>query len=506
MVPPSPTCDSCGAINQPRARFCRACGRPLQAIKPGIYNSATGQLLPNILLKQRYRIIKLVGQGGFGAVYQAEDTQLGNRQVALKEMSQSSMNPQKQKEVATVFEQEAIILARLQHPNLPSIFDHFEENSRWYLVMSFIKGETLEDYLSSKEGGKLPLDEVVDIGAQLCVVLDYLHNQQPPIIFRDLKPANIMRTLDGHIYLIDFGIARHFKSGQSKDTTYIGSPGYASPEQYGRAQTTPASDIYSLGATLHQLLSGHDPSSTPFRFPSLHLLAPSVPAPLALFITQMLEMDEAKRPANISLVKQGLQTPPQTPPLSSYVAPGQRGQPHTSQPTPGQSATYFTDGQIEQAYRDLCRQYATDPGITIVARVNNDDVGTLVSITPEVPGRRAWFSDPSTQQSPVELRMIGGQVIPVVVFQSLVLDPRNAHWKPNGGPIGEYYYPHIIWIKKEPEPQEPEPKVEKKKTFIESIFGGNTPAPSQPPSEPEIVRSKPIVIEDNRVYFVDFRF
>lgn len=263
-----------------------------------------------ILLKQRYRIIESIGQGGFGAVYRAEDTQLGSRQIALKEMSQNGLSPQQQKEAATAFEQEALMLAHLQHPSLPSIFDHFEENGRWYLVMSFIQGETLEDYLSSKQDGKLPLDEVVDIGMQLCTVLGYLHHQQPPIIFRDLKPANIMRTSDGHIYLIDFGIARHFKPGQTRDTMYIGSPGYAPPEQYGKAQTTPRSDVYSLGATLHQLLTGHDPSSLskPFDFPSLHLLAPTIPASLATFITQMLEMDEAKRPANMLLVKQALQT------------------------------------------------------------------------------------------------------------------------------------------------------------------------------------------------------
>ena len=110
------------------------------------------------------------------------------------------------------------MLARLQHPNLPNIFDHFGENGRWYLVMSFLQGETLENYLSGKQSGKLPLDEVIDIGIQLCTVLGYLHNQQPPIIFRDLKPTNIMRTPDGHIYLIDFGIARHFKPGQAKVT------------------------------------------------------------------------------------------------------------------------------------------------------------------------------------------------------------------------------------------------------------------------------------------------
>lgn len=343
MMPSTLSCNNCGAANQPQAAYCRSCGSSLQAVKPTLYNSATGRLLANVMLKQRYSIIAPVGKGGMGAVYQAEDTLLGNRHVALKEMSQSGLSPQEQKEAADAFRQEALMLARLQHPNLPNIFDHFEEHGRWYLVMSFIEGETLEDYLGHAQGGKLPLEEVLQIGTQLCSVLGYLHNRQPAIIFRDLKPANIMRTSDGNIYLIDFGIARHFKPGQAKDTAYYGSMGYAPPEQYGKAQTTPRSDIYSLGATLYQLVSGHDPSSSPFRFPLLQSLVLSAPAGLATLLTQMLELDEDKRPASMLLVKQelqaltsspvqkpGLQTPTPNP---ASVAPTQPVKPH-----PGPSA------------------------------------------------------------------------------------------------------------------------------------------------------------------------
>ena len=200
------------------------------------------------------------------------------------------------------------MLAHLQHPNLPSIFDHFEENGRWYLVMSFIEGETLADYLSHTQDGKLALNEVVQIGIQLCTVLSYLHNQQPAIIFRDLKPSNIMHASDGHIYLIDFGIARHFKPGQAKDTAYYGSMGYAPPEQYGKAQTTPRSDIYSLGVVLYQLLSGYNPSVTPFRFPPLQSQVPSTPMEMVTLISGMLELDEDKRPTSMTAVSQKLQS------------------------------------------------------------------------------------------------------------------------------------------------------------------------------------------------------
>src|SRR5713101_1705781 len=229
MIPTHLFCDSCGAANKPQASFCRTCGHPLQSAGAPSRNTATGWLLPNYLLNKRYRILDSIGKGGMGAVYRAEDTQLGNRKVAIKEMSQSGLSPQEVIEAADAFKQEAHILAGLQHPNLPSIHDHFSEAGRWYLVMSFIQGETLEEYLNKAKGGKLPVEEVLQIGIQLCKVLGYLHTQQPPIIFRDLKPSNIMRTSDGHLYLIDFGIARHFKPGQARDTAAYGSMGYASP-------------------------------------------------------------------------------------------------------------------------------------------------------------------------------------------------------------------------------------------------------------------------------------
>ena len=268
---------------------------------------ATGRVPAQALLNRRYRVLQELGHGGMGAVYLAQDTQLGNRLVAVKEMSQSNLSEQDVQIAVETFKREAYMLAGLQHPNLPSIHDHFEQAGRWYLVMSFIQGESLAQYLSRVPNGRLPLPEVLHIARELCDVLNYLHTHQPPIVFRDLKPSNIMRTPDGHVYLIDFGIARLFKPGQSKDTMTYGSMGYSPPEQYGRAQTTARSDIYSLGATLYELLSGYDPSQSPFRFPPLQSLVPGVPEPLARLITQMLEMDESKRPASIQVVQQALQ-------------------------------------------------------------------------------------------------------------------------------------------------------------------------------------------------------
>jgi uncharacterized membrane protein len=242
-----------------------------------------------------------------GAVYEAEDTDLGNRLVAVKEMGQHNLATPKELAVAADnFKREAHLLAKLHNPHLPSIHDYFTEHGRWYLVMSFIPGETLLQYLQTK-GGKLPVEEVLHIGIELCEVLAYLHSQQPPIIFRDLKPSNIMRTPDGQIYLIDFGIARHFKPGQMRDTAIFGSLGYAAPEQYGSAQTTPRSDIYSLGVILCQLLTGLRPSISPFTFSSFTSLDTIVPPTLETLVMSMLEMDEDQRPQSMQEIQQELQ-------------------------------------------------------------------------------------------------------------------------------------------------------------------------------------------------------
>lgn len=292
-------CPECQTSNPPQAAFCFGCGKPLWQI------SVTPELL-----HQRYHLLHKLGTGGFGAVYQAEDIQLGKRLVAIKEMSsQSNLSAQENTEAAEAFKQEAFMLAELMHPNLPRIYDHFHEGGHWYLVMDYIEGTTLEEYLAQTPGGYLPQQEVLEMGLQLCEVLEYLHTRQPPIIFRDLKPLNIMRTPSGHLYLIDFGIARHFKPGQAKDTIAFGSPGYAAPEQYGKTQTTPRSDIYSLGATLHQMLTGIDPSLSPFRFAPL-CLPEGKPTPKALaeLLASMLEMDETKRPLSMSIVKAELRT------------------------------------------------------------------------------------------------------------------------------------------------------------------------------------------------------
>src|SRR5260370_35923499 len=304
-------CPICGAANALGDGVCFSCGRSLKVTLPLVpqqaKHSSCTLLAPGYLLKERYRLLAPVGQGGFGAVYKAEDTHLDDQLVAIKSINLAGLKVQEIIEATDAFNREISLLSGLVHPGLPRIHDHFTDVEHWYLVMDFIDGETLEKRLQRTRHGRLPFDEALAIALRLCDVLTYLHSRQPPIIFRDLKPANMMQTTARQLYLIDFGIARHFKAGQMKDTMPLGSPGYAAPEQYGKAQTTPLADIYSLGATLHHLLTLSDPSETPFPFAPLRQYLRSASPDLDMFVIQMTDLDASKRPASATEVKQELQ-------------------------------------------------------------------------------------------------------------------------------------------------------------------------------------------------------
>lgn len=272
------------------------------------YDNQTGRLSPQSMLHQRYLIVGHAGRGGMSAVYQAVDTRFGNRHSAIKEMSQGHLNADELDAATARFQQEAALLGSLHHPNLPLIYDAFSENGRSYLVMEYIDGKTLLQMLKDSSGHALPVAQVLNYAIQLCDVLAYLHSQNPPIIFRDLKPTNVMVRENGHVVLIDFGIARFFKEGQAQDTVFLGSPGYAPPEQHGTSQTNPRSDLYSLGATLHCCLTGRDPflAQDRFIFPPVHNLNPLVPIELDQLIQRLLSMDERQRPASALEVQQAL--------------------------------------------------------------------------------------------------------------------------------------------------------------------------------------------------------
>ena len=262
------TCPRCGSSNLPGARFCSNCAHTLTRAS----NANTGLLPPSTLLQARYRITRKLGQGGMGAVYQAQDTRLRDKLLAIKEMSDAQIaDPAERTRAVAAFQREAELLATLDHANLPKVSDTFQERGRYYLVMDFIEGQTLEQIVAASPRF-LTEAIVLDWAEQLCAVLKYLHTRQPPIIFRDLKPANVMLARDGTIKLIDFGIARFFQIGKTQDTVAYGTMGYAAPEQFGTGQTDARSDIYALGVTLHFLLTQHDPASSPFNLPPIRNL------------------------------------------------------------------------------------------------------------------------------------------------------------------------------------------------------------------------------------------
>jgi serine/threonine protein kinase len=249
---------------------------------------------PGSQLQGRYNILQFIGQGGMAAVYLGADTRLGNRHVAIKQMNPANLPPADQQWAVTAFRQEAEVLGRINHPAIARVIDFFQEGQFWYLVMEYVAGENLDVALKRFPRG---FDErqVLLWASQLGSALDYLHQQNPPIIFRDLKPANVMVQPDGTLKLIDFGIARFFKPGQNQDTLRLGTPGYAAPEQYGRGQTDARSDVYSLGVMLHQLLTGYDPALTPMYLPPLRSIRPDISYQVAQAVEQALRVDPAQR-------------------------------------------------------------------------------------------------------------------------------------------------------------------------------------------------------------------
>jgi serine/threonine protein kinase len=234
----------------------------------------TGDLLPLTDLANRYVILERIAQGGMGAIYRAQDQRLQGKIVAVKEMSESAIAPAEREHILECFQREAELLARLDHPNLVRVSDLFQEGERRYMVMEFIEGKTLEKMLEGRTA-PFPEEQVLIWADQLCEVLSYLHGQRPKIIYRDMKPTNVM-VLEGTdtVKLIDFGIARFFKPGKRRDTVELGTDGYAPPEQYGKFQTDERADIYALGAMLHQLLTLRDPVTVPFQFPPVRKLNP----------------------------------------------------------------------------------------------------------------------------------------------------------------------------------------------------------------------------------------
>jgi len=257
---------------------------------------AVKQLEPGTVLNSRYEIVRRIGGGGMGAVYLAKDRNLGDAPRAVKEMVEAHLDPAQHEKAIGDFKRESLLLTSLEHPCIPTIYDYFYDGpaSRFYLVMKYISGGDLASRMRSAIGGRIDERTVTDWGMQVADVLDYLHSRPKPIIYRDLKPANLM--IDGNtgrVMLIDFGIAR-WVTQQEKGVTAVGTMGYAPPELFsGRVQ--PASDVYSLGATMFHLLTGSDPQDNPlliFDFsknPRPRQIAPSLSTEIEQILMRAVE-------------------------------------------------------------------------------------------------------------------------------------------------------------------------------------------------------------------------
>ncbi len=309
-------------------------------------------LLPLSTLAGRYLILEKIGQGGMATVYRAQDKRLQNRIVAVKEISEDFIrrkNPDEWEEILRAFHREAQLLARLSHPNLVRVSDSFQEEERHYMVMEFVPGRTLEAMLE-EQMEPFPEERVLIWAEQLCDVLGYLHSQRPPIIYRDLKPGNVMVVEDTDtVKLLDMGIARTYKPGKQKDTIQLGTPGYAPPEQYGKAQTDERSDIYALGALLHHLLSLRDPSQHPMdAFPPLRSLNPQVSPHVEKAIARAVEKERSKRFASAGEMKEALMEETKAPARpSKKKAPPPSRAPAPKKAPPFQVSPSFLDwGQV----------------------------------------------------------------------------------------------------------------------------------------------------------------
>jgi len=279
-------CHACGAANPLQALHCFACFEPLITIAAGTgttTNPLTGLLLPDVVINQRYRILEVLSTDDVNTVYKAQDIQLGNRVVSLKEIGLNNHATSETRALIEANKREMFVLAGLIHPNLPRIYDYFVENQHWYFVMDFLTGETLEAYLKKSNYRPLPAEEVIDIAIQLSTVLEYLHLHQPPLSLNDLTLSTIWRTPDGKLYLLDICTA----------------------PQAGIVAGNRS--ITSLGKILRQLQTGKMPGVPRLRNALPKLSKQPQSLPLKLFIQQMMHKNVGKRPYSMGVVKQEMQ-------------------------------------------------------------------------------------------------------------------------------------------------------------------------------------------------------
>lgn len=246
------------------------------------------------IIDGKYKILNKIGQGGMSVVYLAMNER-ANKQWAIKEVRKDGVKDYDVVRQGLIAETD--ILKRLNHPHLPSIIDVIDRDDTFQIVMDYIEGKSLDHWL--KKDGAQPQEKVVEWAKQICDVLGYLHSRKPPIIYRDLKPANVMLKPDGQIMIIDFGTAREFKETSIEDTSCLGTQGYAAPEQYGgHGQTDARTDIYTLGATMYHLLTGHNPSLPPYEMYPIRRWNPALSSGLEKIVLKCTQRNPNDRYQN----------------------------------------------------------------------------------------------------------------------------------------------------------------------------------------------------------------
>lgn len=371
---------------------------PLPAVNPPSAPQSSGngkgdgrRLQPGTELSYgRYKIERSVASGGMGAVYLAVDQRF-NRPCAVKEMLDDFQSDSERTQAIEWFRREATLLLDLKHPCIPSVRDFFDHNGKNYLVMEFIEGRTLSDVFA-KEGNVPGVNGARGVSEararhwarQICSVLAYLHGQNPPIIFRDLKPSNIMVTNRDEIKLIDFGIARTFQS--QRQSTVIMTIGYAPPEQM-QGMAEPRSDLFALGSTIHRVLTQHDPANnkpTLFSFPPVRMLRPDVTLAFEKVIMKALEFDVRQRWSSAAEMERAIiNLPPVTtlPPAPLPMPPQGAGQLAPQTPASGNGLNgpavsliriaqdHLLAGRIEPAFMAVQQAFGLEPNNALVHKI-----------------------------------------------------------------------------------------------------------------------------------------
>jgi serine/threonine protein kinase/ABC-type branched-subunit amino acid transport system substrate-binding protein len=315
-------CPYCGTMNRDGTSYCGSCGKFMSSIP----SSSSATSMNNAMVSPsssapsrslaigarlqggRYIVKQVLGQGGMGAALLATDNRLAGKAVVIKELISDNADPTKAQEDVRNFKREVATLAHIDHPLVPNVTDHFQEGNHYFMVQEYVEGENLEEVL---DRARQPLKEreVLICASQILDILDYLSQQTPPVVHRDIKPANIIiSSRDKRAHLVDFGIARAeaARNTQRKQTSALGTPGYAPPEQY-QGNADPRSDLYALAATLHHLLTNRDPRNhPPFNYPLVRTLNPLLSPEIEQVLRHALNNDVNQRYQSAVAMKQDI--------------------------------------------------------------------------------------------------------------------------------------------------------------------------------------------------------